>query len=60
MVQLFVGIGKMFLEVLGHAETLYLLLPKDRLHGLVGGEPLLHLWVLEVLLLQIGHSFLMT
>ena len=48
----------MLLEELGHAEALDLLLPEDGLHGLVGGEPLLHLRVLQVLLLQIGPQLL--
>ena len=44
----------MLLQVLGHAETLDLLSPEDGSHGLVGGEPLLVLRVLELVLLQIG------
>ena len=48
----------MFLQVLRHAEALDLLLPKDGLHGLVGGEPLLLLRVLQVVLLQVVPQFL--
>ena len=44
----------MFLEVLGHAEGLDLLGSEHGGHGLVGGEPLLVLGVLEVVLLQVG------
>jgi hypothetical protein len=36
----------MVLQILGHAEGLDLLLAKDGLHQLVGGEPLLVLGVL--------------
>ena len=48
----------MFLQILGHREALDLLLPKDGLHGLVGGEPLLHLRVLKVVLLQVVPQLL--
>ena len=41
-------LGEVLLEVLGHAECLDLLLAEDRLHRLVGGEPLLVLRVLAV------------
>ena len=44
----------MLLQVLGHAETLDLLSPKDGSHRLVRREPLLVLGVLELVLLQIG------
>ena len=48
----------MFLEVLGHAEGLDLLGSEHGGHGLVGGEPLLVLGVLEVVLLQVGPETL--
>ena len=44
----------MLLEVLAHAEALDPLVAEDGLHGVVGGEELLVLGVLEVLLLQVG------
>ena len=44
----------MLLQVLRHGESPDLLLSKDRGHGLIGGEHLLHLGVLEVLLLQVS------
>ena len=47
-------VGEVFLEVLGHAEGLDLLGSEHRGHGLVGGEPLLVLGVLQLLLLKIG------
>ena len=50
----------MLLEVLGHPEALDLLLSKDGSHGVVRGEPLLVLGVLEVLLLQVGPESLDT
>ncbi len=40
------SVGEMCAEELGHAECLDLLLAEDRLHHLVGGEPLLVLGVL--------------
>ena len=46
--------GQVLLEVLGHGECLDLLGSEDGSHGGVGGEPLLVLGVLEVLLLEIG------
>ena len=45
--QLFVWVGKMLLQVLGHAEALLALLTEHRLHGLVRGEPLTILLVLR-------------
>ena len=48
----------MFLEVLGHAEGLDLLGSEHGGHGLVGGEPLLVLGILEVVLLQVGPETL--
>ena len=48
----------MFLQVLGHAEGLDLLGSEHGGHGLVGGEPLLVLGVLEVVLLQVGPETL--
>ena len=53
-------LGEVFLQVLGHAEALDLLISKDRSHGLVRGEPLLVLGVLELVLLQVGPEFLDT
>ena len=47
--QLFVWVGKMLLQVLGHAEALLALLTEHRLHGLVRGEPLTILLVLRSL-----------
>ena len=44
----------MLLEVLGHGERLDLLGAEDGSHRRVGREPLLVLWVLEILLLEIG------
>ena len=57
---LFVRVGEMHLEVLGgrHAGALDHLLSEDRLHGLVRSEPLLHLRVLQVLLLQVVPQLL--
>ena len=52
--QSLVWVGEVLLQVLGHAEALDLLISKDRSHGLVRGEPLLVLGVLEFLLLQVG------
>jgi hypothetical protein len=49
---------EMTLEELGHAEGAYPLLPKDRLHLLVGLEELLVLGVLELLLLDVGPELL--
>ena len=51
-------VGQMFLQILGHAETLDLLLPEDGLHGLVRGEPLLLLRILQIVLLQIVPKLL--
>ena len=51
---LLVGVGQMLLKVLAHAEGLHPLVAEDGLHGGVGGEELLVLRVLEVLLLQVG------
>ena len=51
-------VGQMFLQVLRHAEALDLLLSEDGLHGLVGGEPLLLLRILQVVLLQVVPQFL--
>ena len=48
----------MSLEVLGHPESLLPLLPKDGLHLFVWGEPLLVLWVLELVLLEVGPQML--
>ena len=48
----------MFLQVFRHAEALNLLLPEDRLHGLVGSEPLLLLRILQVILLQVVPQLL--
>ena len=50
---LFVG-GQVLLEVLAHAESLHPLVAEDGLHGGVGGEVLLVLRVLEVVLLQVS------
>ena len=44
---LLVGVGEVVLEVLGHAEALLPLGAEDRLHQVVGGEPLLVLGILE-------------
>ena len=52
--QSLVRVSEVLLQVLGHAEALDLLISKDRSHGLVRGEPLLVLGVLEFLLLQVG------
>ena len=50
----------MLLQVFGHTEALDLLISEDGGHGLIGGEPLLVLGVLEFLLLQIGPESLHT
>ena len=42
-----------FLQVFRNAEALDLLLPEDRLHGLIGSEPLLPIGILQVFLLQV-------
>ena len=44
----------MLLQELAHAEGLDPLVPEDGLHGLVRGEELLVVGILEVLLLQVG------
>ena len=46
--------GQVLLEVLAHAESLHPLAAEDWLHSGVGGEVLLVLRVLEVVLLQVG------
>ena len=48
------GFGQMLLQELAHAEGLDPLVPEDGLHGLVRGEELLVVGILEVLLLQVG------
>ena len=48
----------MSLEMLGHPKRLLPLLPKDSLHLLVRGEPLLVLRVLELVLLEVGPQML--
>ena len=50
----------MLLQILGHAEALDLLVSKDGSHRGVGGEPLLVLGVLQLLLLEIGPEPLNT
>ena len=47
LVPLFIRVGEVLLEVLGHAEALLPLLAKDRLHRLVRREPLTVLRVLK-------------
>ena len=54
------GFGKVFLQILGHGEGLDLLISEDGSHGLVRGEVLLALRVLEFLLLQVGPESLDT
>ena len=44
----------MILEELAHAEGLHPLVAEDGLHGGVGGEELLVLGILKVVLLQVG------
>ena len=44
----------MILEELAHAEGLHPLVAEDGLHGGIGGEELLVLRVLEIVLLQVG------
>ena len=44
--ELVVRVGEMFLQVLRHPKTLLALGAEDRLHGLVGSEPLPILLVL--------------
>ena len=44
----------MLLEVLAHTEGLHPLIAEDGLHSGIGGEELLVLRVLEVVLLQVG------
>ena len=44
----------MLLEVLAHAEGLHPLVAEDGLHGGIGGEVLLVLGILKVVLLQVG------
>ena len=44
----------MLLEVLAHAEGLHPLIAEDGLHGGVGCEELLVVWIQEVVLLQVG------
>ena len=58
VLHLFVGVDEVALQVLGHTETLDLLSPKDGSHGVVGGEPLLVLGILEILLLEVGPQTL--
>ena len=58
VLHLFVGVGEVALQVLGHAETLDLLCSEDGCHGVVGGEPLLVLGILEILLLEVGPQTL--
>ena len=50
----------MLLQELAHGEALDLLIPKDGGHGIIGGEVLLVLGVLELLLLQVGPESLDT
>ena len=58
--QLFVWVGKMLLQVLGHAEALLALLTEHRLHGLVRGEPLFVLGVHQLVFLEVGPDSLHT
>ena len=58
VLHLFVGVDEVALQVLGHAETLDLLGPEDGCHGVVGGEPLLVLGILQILLLEVGPETL--
>ena len=44
----------MLLQELAHAEGLHPLIAEDGLHGGVGGEELLIIGILEVVLLQVG------
>ena len=50
----------MVLQELRHSETPDLLIPEDGSHGLIRGEVLLVVGVLEVLLLQVGPESLDT
>ena len=47
-------LGEVFLQVLGHAEALNLLISKNGSHGGIRGEPLLVLGILQLLFLQVG------
>ena len=51
-------LGEVLLQVFCHTETSDLLSTKNLCHGVVGGEKLFILWVLEVLLLQVGPQTL--
>lgn len=60
VIKLLLRLGEMVLQVLRHSETPDLLISEDGSHGLVGGEVLLVLGVLEVLLLHVGPESLDT
>ena len=46
--------GEMLLQMFWHTETPHFLGPKHLRHGVVRGEKLFVIWVLEVILLQVG------
>ena len=55
---LLVGVDEVSLQVLGHAEALDLLCAKDGGHGVVRGEPLPALGILQSILLEVGPQSL--
>ena len=59
-IKLLLRLGEMLLQELRHREALDLLISEDGGHGLIRGEVLLVLGVLEFLLLQVGPESLDT